>query len=154
MPEGYPSAAKGAPIEAEAADAGPPGTAEWGILSEAPRLSGRGAPMIPLVERNLDAIRALGRRYGVARLEVFGSANTAAFDPERSDVDFLVSYPPGYDYGAWMGRVQDLEAELATLLGRKVDLVLNSALENRWFRREAAKTREVVYDAAEDAEVA
>ena len=108
--------------------------------------------MNPLVQRNREAIRALGRRYGVARLEVFGSANTAEFDPDRSDVDFLVAYPPGYDFGAWMGRVQDLEADLSALLGRKVDLVMVSALENRWFRREAGKTREVVYDEAEDAE--
>ena len=110
--------------------------------------------MNPLIERNLGAIRQLGRRYGVARLEVFGSVNTAGFDPERSDIDVLVAYPPGYDYGAWMGRVQDLEAELSEALGRKVDLVMTSALENRWFRHEANKTREVVYDASEDAEVA
>jgi len=110
--------------------------------------------MNQLVERNLEAIRALGRRYDVARLEVFGSANTVDFDPERSDVDFLVADPPGYDFGAWLGRVQDLEAELSEVLRRNVDLVLTSALENKCLRREADKTREVVYDGSEDAEVA
>lgn len=108
----------------------------------------------PLVEAHLDAIRALCRRFGVARLELFGSAATDAFDPDRSDVDFLVAYPADYDVGPWMGRVTDLEQALSDLLGRKVDLVMTSALRNKWFRREAEKTRTVVYDASQIAEVA
>lgn len=106
------------------------------------------------VEQHVDAIRALCREYGVARLELFGSACTPEFDPDRSDIDFLVAYPEGYDYGPWLGRLQELEAALSRLLGREVDLVTTSALRNKWFRREAAKTRKVIYDAAEVAEVA
>lgn len=49
--------------------------------------------MHPIIEQNLTAIRALAREYGVARLEVFDSVCTPEFDPERSDVDFLVEYP-------------------------------------------------------------
>ncbi len=79
--------------------------------------------MNPLIDQHLDAIRALAREYGVARLELFGSAATDAFDATRSDIDFLVTYPPGYDYGPWLSRLQALEAALATLLDRDVDLV-------------------------------
>ncbi|MEA2531817.1 MAG: hypothetical protein QOG89_3461, partial [Thermomicrobiales bacterium] len=43
---------------------------------------------------------------------------------------------------------------LEDLIGRKVDLVMTSALRDPWFRREAEKTRTVVYDAAETEEVA
>ena len=32
----------------------------------------------------------LCRKFGVAKLEVFGSANTPEFDPERSDFDFIL----------------------------------------------------------------
>jgi len=60
--------------------------------------------MNPLIEQHLDAIRALAREYGVARLEGFGSAATDAFDPNRSDVDFIVEYPEGYDFGIWLTR--------------------------------------------------
>jgi predicted nucleotidyltransferase len=84
-----------------------------------------------LIDRNLKAIRALAREYGVARLEVFGSVNTPEFDPAKSDVDFLVEYPEGYDFGPWLGRLQDLEADFARLLGCKVDLVMTSALRNK-----------------------
>jgi predicted nucleotidyltransferase len=110
--------------------------------------------MHPSVEQHRGAIAALCREYGVARLEVFGSAATEAFDPDRSDIDFLVTYPPGYDFGPWLARFQDLEDALASLLGQEVDLVMPSALKNRWFAREAAKTRTVIYDASTIPEVA
>ena len=110
--------------------------------------------MHPLIERHRSAIRDLARSFGVARLEVFGSACTPDFDPGRSDIDFLVAYPPDYDFGPWLARHQELQAALEQLLGHRVDLVTTTALENRWFRREAAKTRMVIYDASEVAEVA
>ena len=38
-------------------------------------------------------LAALCRKYGIARLEVFGSAAQGSdFDPMRSDADFLVSF--------------------------------------------------------------
>ena len=102
----------------------------------------------PLIERQSAAIRALAQEYGVARLEVFGSVCTPEWDPERSDVDFLVEYSPNYNFGPWASRLFALENALAELLDRKVDLVMMSALKNRWFNREAAKTRTVLYDAS------
>jgi predicted nucleotidyltransferase len=109
---------------------------------------------IELIQQNLEAIRALAKEYDVARLEVFGSVCTSEFDPATSDVDFLVEYPEGYDFGPWLGRYQDLQAALADLLECKVDLVMIPALRNKWFRKEAEKTRRVIYDASTIAEVA
>ncbi len=110
--------------------------------------------MQAFVEGKLEGIRALARAYGVARLELFGSAATDAFDAGRSDVDFLATYPEDYDFGRLLGRLQDFERDLAELLDRDVDVVLPSALNNKWFRREAEKTRTVVFDASEVAQVA
>jgi predicted nucleotidyltransferase len=108
----------------------------------------------PRIERHRDAIRELSREFGIARLEVFGSAATGDFDPDRSDVDFIVAYPPDYDFGPWLTRHFELRERLEALLDTDVDLVMPSALKNRWFRREADRTRTVIYDASEDAEVA
>lgn len=110
--------------------------------------------MHPSIERHREAIVALCREYGVTRLELFGSAATDAFDPDRSDVDFIVHYPEDYEFGPWLGRFQDLERALSDELDRDVDLVMTSALRNRWFNREAAKTRTVIYDASEISEAA
>lgn len=110
--------------------------------------------MQPIIDRNKEAIRALARKYGVSRLEVFGSVCTPDWDPERSDVDFLVEYPANYDFGPWLARHQDLEADLGSLLGRHVDLVMIGALRRDRFRQEADRTRTVIYDAATIADVA
>jgi uncharacterized protein len=110
--------------------------------------------MHPIIDIHREAIQALCREFGVARLEVFGSVVTDAFDPERSDIDFIVTYPEDYEFGPWLKRYVELGERLEALLGRDVDLVMPSALGNRWFRREADKTRTVLFDASQISEVA
>lgn len=93
------------------------------------------------------ALAALCRRYGVARLEVFGSAaRGTGFDPNRSDADFLVTFTPTVrnDLAAFA----DLKDALERLLGRPVDLVEREAVEaSRNFirRRAILKGAETVY---------
>lgn len=73
----------------------------------------------PVIAEHLEGIRALCREFGVLRLEAFGSVGTPEFDPERSDVDFLVEYPPGYDFGLWLTRFFALQEALANLFCRQ-----------------------------------
>jgi len=103
--------------------------------------------MISLIERNKEAIAGLCRRYGVSRLEVFGSAADDTFDPSQSDIDFLVEFLPDYDLGPWMAHYHDLRKELMALLGRDVDLVMAGAPKNPFFLREMNRTRKVLYAA-------
>ena len=110
--------------------------------------------VISAIEEKRPALGELCRRFGVRKLELFGSAATGEFDNDRSDLDFIIEFPPEYDLGPWMSRWQDFQGELSTLFKRPVDLVGESALRNPWFRREANKTRTVIYDASKDAEVA
>ena len=85
----------------------------------------------------------LCRRYGVRRLDLFGSAVTAAFDPVHSDVDFLVEFDvdPSRLFERYFGLKESLEA----LYGRPVDLVTASALENPFFRARVEAERRPVY---------
>lgn len=107
----------------------------------------------PLAE-HLEAIRALCRDHGVARLDVFGSFCTSGFDTVRSDIDFLVEFLPDYDLGPWLRNLYALQDALGNLLGFQVDLVLSDALRNPWFRQEAEQTRTTIYDATPISEVA
>jgi predicted nucleotidyltransferase len=93
----------------------------------------------------------LCRRYGVRRLDLFGSAATNAFDPQRSDLDFLVEFDddPAHLFDRYFGLKESLEA----LYGRSVDLVTTGSLRNPYFIDAVAQTRRPVY-AAEDAEAA
>ncbi len=88
----------------------------------------------------------LCRQHRVRRLEVFGSAADGTFDPERSDMDFLVEFfplEPGERYECYFGMWEGLKA----LFGRKVDLVEPRAMRNPYFIRRANESRRLVYDA-------
>ncbi len=99
------------------------------------------------IENKRDRLAALCRRFGVERLEVFGSAARGAdFDAGRSDVDFLVTFKPAVrnDLAAFA----DLKEALERLLGRPVDLVEREAVESsRNFirRRSILREAEKVY---------
>ena len=61
---------------------------------------------------------------------MFGSAVTDRFDPERSDVDFLVEFQ---HVAASLQNYFGLKEALEELLGRPVDLVAPRALRNPYF---------------------
>jgi hypothetical protein len=46
------------------------------------------------IERKREQLAELCRQYRVQRLALFGSALREDFDPERSDLDFLVEFEP------------------------------------------------------------
>ena len=49
--------------------------------------------MVKAIEEHGTDLQELCRRFGVKRLEVFGSASEEdRFDPDRSDIDFLVEF--------------------------------------------------------------
>ena len=78
-----------------------------------------------------DSLRQLCLAYGVRRLEAFGSGIRADFDPNRSDVDFLVDFGDQPAAGSFK-RYMNLEFDLESLLGRSVDLVETAAVTNRF----------------------
>lgn len=110
-------------------------------------------PVHPEVARHIPEVIRLGHEFGVARLEIFGSAIAGGFDPARSDVDVLVAYPEGYDFGPWASRYQELQEQLAIVLGRKVDLVMDKPSRNRFFERERDRTRYLIYDARDSDDI-
>lgn len=104
--------------------------------------------MIAEVADRRDEIAALCQRFGVRRLELFGSAATGAFDPLTSDIDLLVDYPEGHDLGPWLDQYFALKDELRWLLGCPVDLVMTDARNSPAFWSEVDRSQEVIYDAA------
>ncbi len=106
-----------------------------------------GARVNPLIEQHRKMILDLCREYGIVRLELFGSAATDAFDLNHSDIDFIVEYPPGYDFGPWLSRYFEFQERLETLLGRPVDLIMVGAMRKPRFIQSANETRQVLYAA-------
>jgi uncharacterized protein len=97
-----------------------------------------------IVDRNLPALRELCRRFGVRRLDLFGSAATGRFDPARSDLDFLVEFedgPTGGLAGGYFGLLEQLEV----LFQRHVDLLTLPSLKNPYLRKQIFSERRQLF---------
>ena len=102
--------------------------------------------MIRLLENNREAIAKLCTRYGVARLEAFGSAVRDDFRTNESDVDLLVEFSPMVPYGrvdAYFGMLD----ELRKLLNREIDLVMVGAVKNPYIAQDIECTKQLLYAA-------
>ena len=102
--------------------------------------------MHPAIAQHRSGISAICQRYGISRLEVFGSAARAAdFNPATSDADFLVEFASDAQprLTAFFGAKTDLEK----LLGRVVDLVEHGAVRNPYLLANINRSRESVYAA-------
>lgn len=101
--------------------------------------------MIQLLQQHRAAIAALCQKYGVRKLELFGSAAREDFDPAQSDVDFFYEFDanPANLADRFFGLAEDLEL----LLGRKVDLVSGTDVHNPYFLQVANQHRVTLYAA-------
>jgi hypothetical protein len=98
------------------------------------------------MEDKRQAIADACARFGVARLEAFGSALRDDFKPDASDVDLLVEFAPMEPYArvdAYFGLLD----ELRSILNRDIDLVMASAVKNRYIAREIERTKRLLYAA-------
>ena len=96
-----------------------------------------------LIELNMDKIIALCKKYKVAKLWVFGSILTPRFND-----DIYVDFSVIFDYE----QIQDMFLtffdfidDLQQLLGRKVDVVDETAVRNPYFRKELDRTKQLIY---------
>lgn len=100
--------------------------------------------MFNVIEQHRSEVADLCRRTGARRLDAFGSAVRADFDPIASDLDFLVELedmpPADYAHAYFV-----LKEGLESLFGRPVDLVTGSSLANPYFRERLAGERQTVY---------
>lgn len=98
-----------------------------------------------IIEQKKDEISDLCRKHRVRALWVFGSATTDAWDPETSDIDFLV------DLGEYDDEVAEryltFADELEHLVGRRIDLISVGGLRRkRRLREELERTRVPIYE--------
>ena len=105
------------------------------------------APLPELLQVKLQPLRELCERYGVEKLELFGSAARGEFDPAHSDLDFIVQMKgrrePGY-----ARRFCDFADALETLYGRPVDLLTELMIKNPYFKAAVAQERIVLVEPA------
>jgi len=92
-----------------------------------------------------EALEAFCRKWKIQEFALFGSVLRDDFGPD-SDVDVLVSFQPEAEW--YLFDVVDMQNELATVFGRKVDLFDREAVEqsrNPFRRRGILSNTRVVY---------
>jgi uncharacterized protein len=94
------------------------------------------------LEIDAERLREVCERYGVIRLEVFGSLSRGTGGSD-GDVDLLYTLAPEARLG-WA--IQDLSDELASVLGRPVDLVSRRGVNHR-IREQVLAEAQPFYDA-------
>lgn len=108
----------------------------------------RATPTVPTIPPEIEAKRAeivaLCQRYGVVRLDMFGSATIGRFDPATSDYDFIAD--PGPTSPGIATRFFDFEEALQALLGRRVDLSTEPSDRNRFFAASLRESRVTFYE--------
>jgi len=88
-------------------------------------------------------IAAFCRRWKVKELSVFGSVLRDDFRDD-SDIDVLLEMQADSTLGwNWL----DMRKELASLLGRRIDLTFMDRLRNPYRRGEILSTRQILYAA-------
>jgi len=96
------------------------------------------------LKQHLDRLPDLCLRYGVRRLALFGSATGDDFDPNSSDLDFLVEFEhsekldPAEQYFG-------LKAALEKCFSRPVDLIEPHTVRNPFIRRAIDQSKVDLY---------
>ena len=94
------------------------------------------------IETKALEIERLAEVCGVLRLEIFGSATHDRFHAARSDLDFLVVFQRA---STSLDNYLRLAEGLEGLFGRPVDLVIERAIRNPYFRKTVDATRTLIY---------
>lgn len=102
--------------------------------------------MLPLIEAHIEEITRLCKKYGVRKLELFGSACRGEYDPETSDLDFIAEFTDIRTSG-YVDRYFGFADHIEILFGKPVDVVTTNSTMSPHFRQEMDKCRAVVYEA-------
>ena len=102
--------------------------------------------MISEIEQHRQDLEALCLEYGVERLALFGSAATGSFRANSSDLDFLVEFRAPLASG-YADRYFGLLEGLQNIFKRPVDLVVESAIRNPYFREAVDREKALLYAA-------
>lgn len=95
----------------------------------------------PIISRFSKTIEQFCKKHHIVTLALFGSILTMSFKP-TSDVDFLVQFEK--EYTPTLFDLVDMESELASIIGHKVDLKTPNEL-SPYFRDKVISEAEVIY---------
>ena len=100
--------------------------------------------MHPIIQNQLQTIKALCKQYQVKSLYAFGSVNTSRFT-DKSDIDLLIDFEPNISIEDYTDNFFYLREKFASLLKRDVDLVTRRSLSNPFFIKDVEQSKVLIY---------
>ncbi len=101
--------------------------------------------MIDITDEQMARVRELCAEHGVVKLELFGSAATDAFDPDRSDLDLIALFSDR-ESDRLLTRFLDFADAMEALFGREVDVLTSQTFRNKIFQHSVDATRKVIHE--------
>lgn len=106
--------------------------------------------MVDVVKNNMSKIMALCKQHHVLRLYVFGSAARETDFTQTSDVDFLVTFSQlpvktDNDIRYKANNYEQLHEQLQSVTDRKVDLIPEEKIKNKYLRYFIDKDKKLIY---------
>jgi len=96
-----------------------------------------------IVEKNIDRLKKLCKKYNVYKLYIFGSVVGNKFSNE-SDIDFLVTFG-NVELQEYADNYFDFKFSLEDLFKRDIDLLEEKAIKNPYFKRSIDNSKELIY---------
>jgi uncharacterized protein len=98
-----------------------------------------------LIKQRYNEFVDLCRANSVDKLYAFGSSVTDHFDPDKSDIDIVVTVDieDAADRGEALIALWD---GLEKLFGRKVDLLTDDSIRNPYLKANIDRTKKLIYD--------
>ena len=97
------------------------------------------------LDEHIQEIKKLCEQNSVRTLYAFGSVLTDRFN-DKSDIDLLVDID-AEGYKDYADRYFDLKFSLEDMLHRKIDLLEEKAIRNKYLREELEETKSLIYGA-------
>lgn len=99
------------------------------------------------IESKLKELFELCSKYKVKKLFVFGSVSSGKFNPDNSDIDFIVELDnlPPVEKGEILMKFW---FELEQLFERKVDLLSEKTIINPYLKKDIENSKLLLYDRA------
>lgn len=103
--------------------------------------------LAPIITNNLNEIKSLCIQHKVKELFVFGSAASDKFN-ENSDVDLIVKFNNNIPVEDYADLYFDLADAFEDLFKRKVDLMTDKPIKNKYLKLNIDAGKQMIYAAA------
>lgn len=98
-----------------------------------------------IIQNNISQLKQLCVAHNVAKLYAFGSVTSEGFNEETSDIDLVAELQPltPIENGE---KLMSLWDALELLFKRKVDLLTEQTIKNKFLKKSINDTKVIIYD--------